>query len=457
MNVTNLSNAPWVNHAGDGKITINTNTLYEYLRNNLLLKITNNRNFYLYEDNLWMKISSKEFKAMIKDYLPVQYRAWRHIDNVWKEFSTDHADMNEDDFNNNENIVGFENGVINLKTMELEEHSPDNLLTRVVHCNYLPNQDIRNAPVFHEYLSNLCDNDMFTMIFMLEYFGAILSNVKGWRYKKMLLLTGAGNTGKTQIRELITNILGEENCASTDIKTINERFGTSLLYGKRLCGSGDMDFLEVNQMNVIKELTGGDKIFGEFKGKTGFTFRYDGLLWFNTNKLPYFRGDRNPHLYERFEIVNCQNIVPVEKRDSLLIDKLMSERDVICSIAVDYFKDTVTNGYKFTESEGMKQEREKYSIENNSLLSFVNTCCSINQNEYQSTATQRSVFNSIYEKWCVQNRVKPERSKDRAELLMYKYGIIAKKKNGIFYYNLVIRDDAFDDNEKLYMTLDSKF
>ena len=108
---------------------------------------------------------------------------------------------------------------------------------------------------------------------------------------------GAGNTGKTQLRELTMNLLGRDNCVSIDMKKINERFGAAQLYQKRLAGSGDMSTVEISEMAVIKNLTGGDSLFAEYKGKDGFSFRYDGLLWFNANALPHFRGDRGEHVF----------------------------------------------------------------------------------------------------------------------------------------------------------------
>lgn len=59
-----------------------------------------------------------------------------------------------------------------------------------------------------------------------------------------------------------------------------------------------MSTIDIEEMNVIKNLTGGDKLNAENKGKDGFTFRYDGFLWFNTNELPHFRGDRGVHVYK---------------------------------------------------------------------------------------------------------------------------------------------------------------
>lgn len=221
--------------------------------------------------------------------MPVQCRTSKDWESVWKEFSTDFPDVKETDFNANENLVPFQNGVLDLSTGELKAFDEKLLLTRKIHCNYVVGKNIEDAPVFNSYLKTLCSDNQTEMRFLLEYIGAALSNVKGWRFKKLLILVGEGDTGKTQIRELTMKLLGEENCVSIDMRKINDRFGTAQLYQKRLAGSGDMSTVEIDEMATIKGLTGGDSMFAEFKGKDGFSFKYDGLLWFNANALPPFQ------------------------------------------------------------------------------------------------------------------------------------------------------------------------
>ena len=125
----------------------------------------------------------------------------------------------------------------------------------------------------------------------------------------------------------------------------------------------------------------GLSFLAEQKGKDGFTFLYRGLLWFNANVLPLFRGDRGEHVYERFMIVRCNNIIPEEKRDPHLVEKLLRERDVIVSASVRYLKDAVDRDYRFTESEDMRKEREYYAISNNSLRLFLQDCCCIDEKQ----------------------------------------------------------------------------
>jgi len=206
-----------------------------------------------------------------------------------------------------------------------------------------------------------------------------------------------------------------------------------------------MAFVELPEVNALKQLTGGDELFAEYKGKDSFTFRYNGLIWCNCNRLPYFRSDRGKHVYERFLIVQFPNIIPPEKRDPLLLDKLLAEKDVIASIAVKAFMPTIQDGYKFPESEAMVCAREFYEIENSSLLTFVNECCTRGQGE-----THRADFNRRYFQWCKANHIQPERPREIGDQLEKGFGITSRKTRGHFVYNLTINDEALVDIENIF-------
>ncbi len=451
INFTKEEQSKWVNVNHNGKIQINSQKLYEHLKDNLRLKISDKGNVYLIDENLYKLLPTRECKALIKEHLPVEYRTSKDWEAVFKEFITDFSDIKETDFDSDENIVGFENGVLHLDSGELSENDEKYLLTRKIPCNYTPNKKLEDAPTFENYIKTLCNNQQTEITFLLEYMGAILSNVRGYRFKKLLILVGAGNTGKTQLRELTMNLLGRDQCVSIDMKKINERFGAAQLYRKRLAGSGDMSTVDISEMNVIKNLTGGDSLFAEYKGKDGFSFRYDGFLWFNANALPHFRGDRGEHVYSRFAIIECNNVIPPEERDSKLLDKLMAEKDVIASIAIDAFKKAVNRGYKFSESEQMKNTRKNYIFENNSLLTFVKECCKIHTGSNHRTS--RADFNRIYKKWCLGNRVLPERDREIGKQLEDNFLIKAYKSGGYYYYELKINFDIlkeYDDKNNNY-------
>lgn len=451
-----LNAQPWVYQGSDGGTRINRQALYKYLKENTSFRVSDRGNIYYYDGKLYHLITDREFKATIKDYLPVEFRRSRDWVSVFEEYKSDHPDLIESSLDADEDLIGFTNGVLKLSTMELVPYSEDIMLSRMVPSKYLPKQTLSDAPIFDAFLNQLVCEDPMEKQFILEYLGAIISNVCGYRFKKMLILVGAGNTGKSVLRSLAIQLVGEDNCSTIELKRLQERFGTFQLYQKRLAGSGDMSNLEISDLNVAKELTGGDPIMVEQKGKDGFTFLYRGFLWFNANQLPFFRGDRGMHVYERFMIVRCENVVPEDKRDSQLVEKLMGERDAIASIAVDALKLAVQQGYTFTESECMMLEREQYAINNNSLFLFISDCCCLHAMD--KLEIKRSEFNKVYKEYCRVNNLKPEREREIGHQLKEQYNIMAYKSNGIYYYPLEIYEDSYNviSPEHYYVSGDQK-
>ena len=76
---------------------------------------------------------------------------------------------------------------------------------------------------------------------------------------------------------------------------------------------------------MFKMLTGGDAIKVEPKGKQAFSYKYGGGLLFACNDLPAFSTDKGGYMFDRFCIIPCDNIIPAERRDRGLLDKLKRE------------------------------------------------------------------------------------------------------------------------------------
>lgn len=262
---------------------------YYFIRNN----VTDKPFIFVYntDKGVYQNVSENQFKSFIKYFIPYNMIQMRDVNEVFANIETDNDKIiDEELFNADENIINFEDGILDIKTMELKPHSPEILSTIQIPAKY---NDIKNspanAPVFEKYMLHLVDNDMEKYDIIMQYMGLCISNVYGFRTKKVLFLVGEGNTGKSQIKKLIEHILGNENISTTDLKDLNERFGTSSIYQKRLVGCNDMSYQRISDMSLFKSLSGGDKIMFEFKSKTSFPALFKGALWFNCNELPLFR------------------------------------------------------------------------------------------------------------------------------------------------------------------------
>ena len=190
--------------------------------------------------------------------------------------------------------------------------------------------------------------------FYYNAFGLCISNIYGFRTKKALFLVGKGDSGKSQIKSLTERLIGVDNISTADIKTLNSRFGRMALYGKRLVGCNDMSYETVADMDIFKQATGGDRIEIEFKNDGFMNYLFKGFIWFNCNKLPSFGGDKGKWVYDRMIPIICDNVIPEEKRDRFLLDKMMNEKNSIIKKALKSLKILINNDFKFNITAEMK-------------------------------------------------------------------------------------------------------
>jgi P4 family phage/plasmid primase-like protien len=326
-------------------------------------------------------------------------------------------------------------------------HSAELLSTIQIPCDWA--NAPAATPVFDSFVNTLVEGDGEIISLLLEFIGACLSNIKGWRMKKALFMVGPGDTGKSQLKSLVERLLGRGNFVSIDLKELEARFGTSNIYNKRLAGSSDMSFLTVDELKTFKKCTGGDSLFAEFKGQNGFAFTYNGFLWFCMNRLPKFGGDDGQWVYNRIMQIDCQQVIKSEKQDKTLLDKLYAERGGIVYKAVMALKTVISNGYRFSEPDSVARARAEYRTENNTVLAFWNACVVRRaEGEILDSCTTGKLY-TVYKAWCADNSNRGyfknarEFRNDICELLGANYDEITyRRKDGIFYRDYTLSDDA---------------
>lgn len=331
---------------------------------------------YLYGDGVYVAVQDDEIVGILRDYITSYDPALLRMCDAYEAFKNlccDNVFHDADELNADENVINFQNGILYLDTMELTEHTPDLLSTIQLSCDWNPLA--AHCPTFESFMCDLTSGDTKVIELLLEYMGACISNVDGSNIKKALFLVGKGNTGKSRLRLLAEKLIGSAYCTSCDISDLEERFGMSALYGKRIAGAPDMSSMNVRELKRFKSITGGDPLNMEFKGKDHFQAKYTGFFWFGANEMPKFGGDKGDHVYDRMIIVSCNNVIPPEKQDKKLLNKMYAERESIIVLLVNALKKFIERQYKFNIPESCKLSADEYKVANSSALMFYNECC----------------------------------------------------------------------------------
>ena len=360
---------------------------------------------YVYENGCYRLYAPEMLKGAIKKFIAdynETFVTMRTLNEVYGLITTDLGYISQDSLNADEGVINFENGLLDIsgEALVLKPHTLQVLSTIQIPCRW--NDTPSPTPVFDNYLETLTGGNKDVQKLLLEFMGACLSNVKGYRMKKALFLVGKGDSGKSQLKALTEKLLGRGNFTGIDLGEIEARFGTGAIYGTRLAGSSDMRFLTVNELECFKRITGGDSIFAEFKGQQGFEYTYSGLLWFCMNRLPKFGGDNGQWVYDRIIIVECNNVIAKDKQDKLLLDKMYAEREGIVHKCVIALLDVIKNGYSFTEPDCVTQARSEYMKDNNTVLAFFHECMVPRLNRQKDNCTASKLY-EVYKAWCVDN------------------------------------------------------
>jgi P4 family phage/plasmid primase-like protien len=445
----------WVEYTitKDGELIrkINCPKLAQFIRDNLkFIFVRDNaksgilRFFYL--DGYYKFINDDEMKGLIKACIPLEWQKIKDINEVLNLLYTDLNFVPVEDLNDDENIINFKNGVLHLDTMKLEPHSPKYKSTIRIPCNYYENVESPSTHYFDKFMDDLTEGNKEVKQLLLEVMGVVISNVYGYRMKQAIFQIGDGNTGKSRLKVLLTTLLGKENCSSIDLKMLESQFGKSQLFNKRLVGTNDLSYMTISSLDTFKQACGGDYINIEYKFENSFDILFKGVLWFCGNRLPIFGGDKGQWTYDRIIIVNCNNVIPEERRDKFLDKHLISESDYIISLCVKALKKVIENGYKYDIPDMCKVAKDKYIIDNDSFLSFYEECITERypNKPIYDYCTRGKIF-EVYKAYCKDNNKNYFNTKKEVKQILEKMGkaeTIYAKGGNIYYKYITLNYDT---------------
>lgn len=434
-NQTKAMNNDYLYINNRGNLSVNTSLLAEHIRTTSHYHIVKKQGadsffIYWYEDGYYKEISPNELKAKIKEFIPLDIRKPSFWEDTYKDLVSTDVFISYSDMNNEEEFINFKNGLLSTKTWQFIEHSPEHKHTIQLKCNYNPSA---KTPVeWLKFIDTLTEGDQQLKDTLQEWMGLNISNYNANVCKKSLALYGdVGNTGKSKYLNIISLIVGLDNVCGVSIQDLSARFGTGALYGTKCVLIDDQKATNIEDGSSFKTITGCGPVQVELKGKQPFTMVYRGGITMTCNAMPYIKDDKGSHMFDRFLIIPCNNVVPVEKRDKLLLEKLKLELEGIVMWALEGLKRLLENNFMLTEGEVSREANDRYRAMNDSFFRFISECYDISSNK--EARIKKTELEADYIKYCNENGITPLEKKniiDRASA----NGIQCKKTNGIFHY-----------------------
>ncbi|WP_045868482.1 MULTISPECIES: phage/plasmid primase, P4 family [unclassified Tolypothrix] len=291
-------------------------------------------------------------------------------------------------------LLPFKNGVLDLKSKQMMPHSPDYYFRSILDREH----DVcaTDWNVIEEWMDFVFDNNHDQKRLLLCWYAAVLRGM--WKLHRFALITGLGGTGKSTAMKLATELVGKRFSHSVTLSSLNNhQFQAGNIYGKRLVCINDADDYRGN-IEILKNITGGDEITIEHKYEMPFTATYTGMVMITANHLVFNASDSG--LDRRMIIFKFNRPVPKVDPDfsASLSAQISGFTNYLLSIPEEEINQTLI--YKVDES-GMIGENElEFLLQTNSVADWLNNNYVYDRNNQIPIGKDKDRTDQLYGDYC---------------------------------------------------------
>ena len=275
------------------------------------------------------------------------------------------------------------NGILDLTTGELEEHTPGEFHKTRLDWEWNPDAEVDAVDEFlHEVVDGKDVNRLYRFIAHSIY--------KEYPGEKAAMLLGEGRNGKSMFLEVVEEFLGEFNTAHQPLRDLNEdRWAAAYLNGKLANVVPDMSDQTPDSMQQFKALTGGDTVSGDVKFENPVRFTNHATLMFACNSMPVLHDDTRGN-WRRWQLITFphtfDNTTPdakdAEPKESLRERLYRSEEFqgllVRCVEEIQRWAQDPEEPF-FPDADGWKVTRAKMRKAAEPVYDFAHTCLRPNE------------------------------------------------------------------------------
>lgn len=218
----------------------------------------------------------------------------------------------------NQDIIGFENGVLNKKTGQFMPHEMGHYLRAVENFECILNKD---TPHFDDWIDFVSDNNLNKKNAILAGLYMVLTNRHEWGL--FLEATGIAGAGKSVFSQIASIINGTSNTAYLNLQELEIDRKRAMLIGKSLAISPDQKPYK-GSADELKAITGGDSVTVKLVYVDDFAVKLNPVFMLVTN-YPLLFTDRNGGIARRRVIIPFDRAIPKQKKDVHFIEKVKTE------------------------------------------------------------------------------------------------------------------------------------
>lgn len=367
-----------------------------YLKNRCHIKRINNQ-LHMYRDGIYIS-GYRDIEAEMLKYLPFLNRTKRKEVLEYLELL-----CLENEAVTSAGKIAFRNGILDIETGALDAFKPEYIITNRIDWDYNPNA-----------YDQLTDETLNRIACQDPSIRALLEEATGYCFfrrnelGKAFILTGEGSNGKSTFLEMLKHLLGENNYSTLDLKKLDDRFSTVMLFGVLANIGDDISEEFIVDPSVFKKMVTGEDIDAEYKGRDKFSFKPYAKLFFSANALPRIgKGKSWASIKRRLTIIPFKAKFSPSDPDFVpfIADKLktQSAMEYMVVLGVRGLKRVLENK-DFSRSDKVEQELEDYEVLNNPVLQFMRGC------DEEDYIIENQPTNEVYQKYqefCIADNLKP--------------------------------------------------
>lgn len=302
-----------------------------------------------------------------------------------------------DQFDANDHEICCRNGIVDLRTGEIRPIGKHDLVTKNTMVDYDPSFRLSE---WERFLWESCNGDVDLINYLRCCAGYTLTGSN--QEEKLLLISGPPASGKSTFLDGLGAAFGTYAATTSPDTFMWSRNGQQpIVELARMAGVRMISMSEIKEgagfnENLIKAVTGGERITAKRLYEMPFTYLPRFKLWIGTNHDPAAHDDA---LWRRIAKVPFPNALPPERRDPnlkiLLRDPEKGGRAVLAwavAGAIEWYQ------YGLRQPAAVTMATWGYHQDQDQFQQFINEC--IRQTNGSNTPLQAAF--SAYRIWCEQ-------------------------------------------------------
>ena len=294
--------------------------------------------------------------------------------------------------------ISLRNKILNTEDMTFQEPTPNLFITNRINVEFNPSA---STDEWEKYISQIIPDDEHQLI-LQEFIG--YSFILDQRCKKLMYVIGPRDSGKSSLFNILTDFFGEENCSHLQLSELMQRFQNYGIYNKMVNIRADIDCrIPLQSVNLIKSLTGDDKILIEQKYHNPIEYRNRAKILLSGNGIPQIPFTADDAFFARWLIIVCPNIFIAKNPTFYKKFTTPKAKSAILNWALQGLVRLKENNWIFTYSPSSEEIKEWFKSGNimTTVENFLSKKCYRDKNEYEF----KDVLYEHYQKWCNTNGI----------------------------------------------------